>query len=416
VPEKIEHLQSEKWWLRGIQNTLSFLKISYLDSAKKKCAVSGIKLYGINDLDALNLLPEVYASEVNFYRPLLSKGISHYIDNISAELKLLKIDNEIFPMLITSGNYDNSYVCSPYANYYLIAIQNLQKIKSRFFKTIGTIGLSLYGNILKVGAINSVIYLNHSLLSTDLQNDDLSEEQIEQIVSILKSKYPKHSIVFRSINSQTCPELTRVLKTNGFNFIASRYIYLTDTKNADLFQTRILKSDLKLWKEKTYEVVEGKDFNAEDELRILDLYQMISLDHHSKLNPHLNLHYLQHLRQNSLLQFKGLRQNGKIEGFVGYYIKNKILHCSILGYDRESPHKNHLYRLLSTMLLLEATSNANTFHQSAGASFFKTTRRAKGFQEYQAVYTKHLPWTQRCTWGLVKVLINTFAIPFMKKY
>jgi len=411
---KTRLVQSEKWWLRWIQNVSSFTKPAILNSFAEEFKPSpDVVIYGINDLDQI---PDCAPLEKEYYKSLVQNGISHFIKNISAELSLIKVDTHFFPLLVASENYKDAYVCSPFGNYVLLALESLQSIRNPLLKKIGALGLYFLGKLIKATKINSVAYINHSLFSTDIQPDHLSLAQIEKIVSVLKAKYPNHSIIFRSLNSFGCPQLKEKLRICNFKFIASRLIYLTAANDRRLFQTRIIKGDLKLWNAKSYEIVPGTKFSTEDELRILELYSMLSIEHHSRCNPEININFIKLLIKNPLFQFKALKKDGKIDGFVGYYIQDKILHCPLLGYDKCSPKSNEIYRLLSTMLLIEAAANANIFHQSAGASFFKKTRRAKGFQEYQAVYSRHLMWKQRTAWFIIKTLLNVFAIPFMKKY
>lgn len=417
MPEKIEHLQTAKWWFRGLPAPFSFFKTSTLtNNAHQINDDLDIKFLDIKDIDLSSRHFKNNDLEANHYQSLLKNGVSHYVENIAGRLRLLKVGNTTLSLLITSDNYDNSYVCSPFGNYVLLGMESIDGIKNQFLKKLISSGITIFGKLLKASSINSAIYINHSLLSTDLQPEDLRKNYIEAIVSFLKKKYPRHAIIFRSINSHTCSRLEQNLKLCGFHFIASRQIFLTDVSDIELFKTRIIKSDLKLWKEKTHEVLEGKDLTHEDDLRILDLYKMNAIDHHSSLNPQINIHYIQLLKRNPSFHFKALRKNGIIEGVVGYYVKDKIFHCSLIGYDRKSPSSNQIYRLLSTMLLMEASQTANIFHQSAGASFFKKTRRAKNFQEFQAVYVKHLDWKQKSAWNFIRLVLNKFAIRLMKKY
>lgn len=354
--------------------------------------------------------------EVEYYQSLMQNSSSPYIENISAEINLLKVDNHLFPLLIASKNYQDSYVCSPYGHYIALALESLHLINSKWLQSLTQKGLETLGKIVQTTNINSTVYINHSLLSTDLHPNCLSPCKIKAVISFLKNKFPKHALIFRSINKNTCPHLHAELKSRGFKFIASRQIHTTRVKNPDLFKTRIIKSDLKLWNEKKHEVIFQNDFTEDDEQQILKLCHSLSIDHHSVWNPKASLHFLRLLKKDPLFQMKALKLNGKIEGVAGYHVKDEVLLCSIFGYDKLHPNRTHIYRLLSTMLLLEAADHAEIFHQSAGASFYKGIRRANSSQEYQAVYTKHLPFKQRLGWTILQKAINTFAVPFMKKY
>jgi len=101
---------------------------------------------------------------------------------------------------------------------------------------------------------------------------------------------------------------------------------------------------------------------------------------------------------------------------VGFTCRNGIMTCSLFGYDKVIPSQVALYRLLSTLLMLEAKERDLIFHQSAGASTYKKIRKAQDCIEYIAIYDKHLSLKQRLPWLLLTKLCNTLGIYFMKKY
>jgi hypothetical protein len=90
--------------------------------------------------------------------------------------------------------------------------------------------------------------------------------------------------------------------------------------------------------------------------------------------------------------------------------------CPIFGYLKDSPDSNTIYRILNTALLIEAQQERLLFNQSAGASFFKSIRRAEGCLEYMAVYTRHLPYSQRLVWSTLQLFMNSIGSKYMKKY
>ena len=159
-----------------------------------------------------------------------------------------------------------------------------------------------------------------------------------------------------------------------------------------------------------------RQLNAEEHERILYLYNLLSIEQHSRLNPQLNLSFIRLLIEEKILQIKALKKEGMIEGIVGYLVQGKTLFCPFIGFDKAHPDKSKLYRLLSTTLLMEARKNKFLMHQSAGASFYKTVRRATGYQEYLGVYTRHLPFKQKFAWGVLQGMMNLAAAPLMKKY
>lgn len=412
--DKPEAIEPPRRWVRLINAA-----IELISSIKKRQSIilSQSAAETLYTADNIHELQNGDLAEIDYLKCLVQHSVSHYIDNISAKVNLLKINDQLFPLLIASNNYEDSYVCSPYGHYISLALESLFLLKNKWLKKAVTYGLKSFGLLVKAGEINSVVYLNHSLFSTDLQCDALPIEEIERVISVLKNKFPRHAIIFRSLNSQTCPALQNQLQSTGFKLIASRQIYLTQMNDPALFRTRIIKSDLRLWDESACQIIEHKDFTEEDEKRILELYTLLAIDSHSTLNPKINLNFFKLMKKHpTLFKLQALKKGDKIEGVVGYYIKQQTLVCSFFGYDKRKQNKTEIYRLLSTLLLLEAKKKAKIFHQSAGASFYKSIRRAQGLQEYHAVYMKHLPIKQQLTWHAVKAIMNTLAVPFMKKY
>ncbi len=376
-----------------------------------------LKLY---DAANINLLPWPDTEEARFAKrylvPLIKQGTKYFIDNIDADLRVLQVDSHIIPLLIVKNDYANAYVCSPYAHYISLALESLFVIKSPMLRKAAEKMLIGFGKLLKQGDINQIVYVNHWLLSTDLYPKTLTTQQIGCITAFLKEEFPQYAIAFRSLNAKTNSPLQSSLKMCGFERIASRQIYLTNTKDQALFNTRIIKSDLRLWNDKDYEVIETKQLTSNDYDRILSLYKTVSLEHHSHLNPQLNMNFIKLMIEQGFLKIKALRKNGVIDGIVGYHTRNHIFMCPFFGYDKSHADKNRIYRLLSTLLLLEAAKNHNTFHQSAGASFYKKIRRAAGQQEYMSVYSAHLSLKQRFSWWSLKAVMNTAGPIFMKKY
>lgn len=368
----------------------------------------------IDRLDWPNNEDGYYARKFLF--PLIKNGIHFYIDNIHADVFALKIDQLVFPVTVTNDNYINSYVCSPYSHYISFGKEFVSLIGNRFYaKSVKSL-LSGLGKIGRLGHINAVVYVNNWLFSTDLYPKEISPQQISAIVNLLKNRFPDHAIAFRSLNSMTNAPLQLSLKKQGFDLIASRHVYLTDTAHETLFHTRILKSDLKLRKECSYEILNETQISRKDCSKLLDLYNSLYIIQHSTLQPQYNIRYIQLLFDQGLLSFKAVKQNGIFLGIAGYYERNGILMCPFFGYDKSHPEHNIVYRILNTELLLEAKKRTLIFHQSAGASVYKKIRRAEGHLESMAIYTQHLPFKQKLAWKILILFINKIAPKYMKKY
>lgn len=345
--------------------------------------------------------------------PLVKDGAAAYFHNIKTEMMVLKVDDLVLPITINDFESDNSYVCSFY-NYYIgLGSINASTIKNKLLRYLTTKFLMSLGIILKLGNIDKIVSVNNWLFSTNLY-PKLNDSQILSIREFIQQKFPKHAIVFRSINKVDKNSPLNTLRNSKFHLIASRQIFLNDTKETTFFESRLFKGDLKLLKKTDYILDDLK--NDFESTKILSLYNEIYLDKYSKLNPQLNEKFVKLLIQHQIFNFKTLQKNDRIDGVIGYYSAHGVMSSPFFGYNTKVPQQANLYRLLSTVLTLEAKNKKQLYNQSSGASFYKSIRKANPTIEYSAVYIKHLSLSSRFMWKTLKVVINTFGIHWMKKY
>lgn len=394
-----------------------FFSFDYLKNPSKENSFSD--LVEICDLETIKEFKWPANHDVEetkkFFLPFIKKGSRYYIDNIQTEIKLVKVKNHLLPFTVNFAEYDNSYVCSPYSYYVTYAEETLKASSSKWLKTFAQGGLWVLAKLFQKTHFNKVIILNNWLCSTNLL-PCLQKQEIALLTHYFKKNYPQHALIFRSIDQKTNPDSFSALKQLQFQMVASRQIFYTDTKRKEVFESRLFKSDLKLLQQSGYEVVEQPCLTTEEMQRILDLYNQVFIHKYSKLNPQINKNFLSLAIKQNFLQIIVLKKEGRIDGVVGYTCRNGMMTCSLFGYDKTLSPKTALYRLLSTLLMTKARELDVIFHQSAGASTYKSIRKAKNCIEYLAVYHQHLPIRRKVPWWLLKGLCNTLGIYFMKKY
>jgi hypothetical protein len=350
-----------------------------------------------------------------FLTPFIQNGVATYIENVLTEMRVLAMDDLILPITINGGEYDNSYVCSPYSYFISYARQSLDVLHSSWLCYLMNSFLAGLGKIFRHFEINKVVIVNNWLFSTNLY-PKLSSEQVMKIAQFLHQFFPKHAIVFRSVDSYLNPICYQTLKQIGYEYIATRQVFFIDPHASNLFDSRIFKSDLKLLKNSGYKIIDGDQLTAGEIPRLLELYRDLSIHKYSDLNPKFNEEFLRLVLSKKIMNFKVLKKGECIDGVVGYVEINGKMYCPFFGYDRDLPKEAALFRLLSTVLMLEAYHRRCLFHQSAGASIFKKIRRAQSCIEYTAVYYKHLPLQRQIPWLLVKNLYNSIGKIYMKRY
>ncbi len=350
-----------------------------------------------------------------FLTPLIKQGVKAYIENVQTDLRVLVCDDVVLPVTINEAEYDNSYVCSPYSYYISYAKESLDHLVSGWLKNAFSGLLWGMAKLLKRCGVNKVVIVNNWMVSTNLY-PQLEPKQIERIASFLQSKFPSHAIIFQSVDAQTNPVCYQTLNQVGFDYIASRQIYVLDPRQTSLFDSRLFKSDLKLLNQSGYEIIDAEQLTDQDIPRLIGFYRDLYVQKYSSLIPQFNENFLRLALLNQSLTFKALRKDGRIDGVIGYVTRNQMMFCPFFGYDRTLSKEISLYRLLSTMLMLEAYERQLVFHLSAGASASKKMRKAVGGIEYIAVYHQHLKMKNRLPWLALKKVCNSIGINYMEKY
>lgn len=347
--------------------------------------------------------------------PLVRHGISHFVNNINAKMAVLLVDDLVIPITINEFTSNNSFVTSPYSQYVSYAYVIEKKINNPLVRHSFKFLLNFYSSLMRFGDLDKVVIVNNWLLTTN-PYPKLDKKKIQSIGEFLKSRFPQHAIVFRSIVSQTCKDCYLALKENRYQFIASKYVYITDGSDEEVFKTRIFKSDLNFLKKSPFKLVPSAEIQAEEANHLYQLYKNLYIDKHSSVNPHYNSNFFQLLLKSKALNLLIVKQEQNFEGIAAYFCSDGKMISPFVGYNLIDAEKKGIYRYLSTTLLLEAQRQAALFNQSAGGSFYKQIRRAKGSMEYTAVDDSHLPFYRRLPWRVLRFFINTIGSSLMKKY
>lgn len=372
------------------------------------------KLYDLHTIESLNwpTHPETVRTK-EYLTSLIKNGVDHYVGNIKTDFRLLHIDDLVLPITINEQEYDNSHVCSIYAHYVLFGHEYIDTFHP-FFKWSCKPFLHALSRMFKWGRMNKMIIVNNWLFSTCLY-PQLDERQVLEIRNLLLKQFPDHVICFHSVNHQENKELYLSLKKSRFEYLASRQVFYFNPEPAEVFSSRIFKSDLKLLKESGYEILENRDIPLDQAAKLLELYNQVYIEKHSKHHPYLNDRFIRLALSDETLQIRALRKEGKIDAMCGFYIRNGVMVSPFLGYDTSQKEKS-LYRLISTVLFLESKNRNLLFHLSAGASFYKKIRRGQQRIEFQGIYIKHLPLRRRLLWKILKGTINLVGLQLMKFY
>ncbi len=341
---------------------------------------------------------------------------SKFIDNIQTDFQIIKVNKTILPLSVNNKEYQNSYVVSPYTAFILYSFDEIKKISNCFVRIILKTLILLFDKFFKAFNVNRVVMINNWLLSTNLY-PELQAQDVKQIITLLSQRYPKHVLVFRSLNGYSNATLISNLKKLGCILSASRQVYVFDPSKNNYLKRNNCKNDLRLLKNSSYNVVEHDALNENDYQRIVELYNMLYLEKYSVYNPQFNYKFIKLAHQKRFLTMMGFRNsNGRLDGIIGYFKVGNIITAPLVGYDIHLPKEKGLYRLLMIYLLKKTKEENLLLNLSSGASGFKKLRGGQPHIEYSGIYVKHLPLYSRLFWRFLQLLTNYIAEPILKKY
>jgi hypothetical protein len=349
-----------------------------------------------------------------YLAPMLAEGTQASIENVATRLFVLVWDDLVLPVTVNDAEYDNCYVVAPFNHYVTYAKEELRMLGEQALLDGVLSGL---GGLLQLGEINKTVQVNNWMLSTNLY-PDLTASQLLAIRDLVLARFPDHAVVFRSINTVLGPALLETFKDQGYLPIASRRLYYMWPDRPEFFdknQRKIWKKDLKLFETGPYEraVITEADLP-----RILEVYNQLYLDKYSRHNPRFTLAFVERAFREQTLELRALRhkQTGRIDGAIGFFIRNGAMTTPLFGYDISLPQELGLYRMLSMLTYLEARERHLLLNQSSGAGNFKRTRGGRPNIEYSVVYERHLWPHRRLAWQGLAQAINGVAVPLLERY
>jgi len=336
-----------------------------------------------------------------YVEALVRDGASVFLDNARVSVRALAVDDVVVPLVICEPGYANGDVCSPHTHYVLYTIEEFHKrhplIPLWCVRVLASASAALFRGV----AIDRVVYVNNWLFPTN-PHQPFSSEQIEAVKRHLISRYPRHAIVFRTVNPRLHAEHSERLRACGFEMVKSRKIYLLDVDGPQFKERTNAKRDLRLLETSPYTVVGNERLRASDFPRLETLFRGLYLDKHSYLNPQFSRRFFEFMWRHDQLTYRALRKDGQIDGFVCFWVRGNLLTSAAMGYDVTTPRRLGLYRQVIALLIKEAQERKALLNMSAGAGRFKELRGAIPYAEYDAVYMRHLLPHRQIAWRLLQ--------------
>lgn len=343
--------------------------------------------------------------------------VEELVANLTTKVERLDLDGMRVPLTVNGGGVPgNCYICDPVTGYIDYAIAETRNFSGYPLLKQMLIGLiHVTSPLVRATGLDRAVTVNNWLFSTN-PAPQIDRLTIKTLRDNLTTRFPKHAIILRSLNTYCDADLLNTLMETGFQLVPSRQVYLFDGRNAPKLG-RDLKNDMRLLKNAPYEHVTNDDIEPRDYARCAELYRLLYLEKYTPLNPQYSAAFIAEMHRRGLIELEGLRDNnGMLAAFGGRFQVGNTLTQPLLGYDTSRPQKDGLYRLISFMAQQCAQDRGLLFNMSAGAADFKRLRGAVPAIEYSAVYARHLPIRQWMALQVMAGVLSKIGVPLLKRF
>ncbi|MCG7420571.1 GNAT family N-acetyltransferase [Macrococcus epidermidis] len=319
------------------------------------------------------------------YIQYMMDGIHRGIENVHARIEVILLNGQLIPYSVKDGDKNASWIHSFTGQYIDEMISEVNRME------MPNIVRSLAHQLLNVGRTvlgltgEKTVTVFPSFMSTTMY-EDFQFDQLQEITRILVARFPKHAIIYRTLNDKFHQDKMKQLDDVGYEAMISRAIYIFDpddkhTKN----ERKDLKKDMKRFEKSgltfTYEL-------REDEFhQLMPLYKQVYLDKYSDFNPHYTEDFFKFLYKEMELTWFILKDNERIVSFMGVSQTDNVLFPAYFGMDQSV---KGLYFMTSGLLYHFAKEYGYKINNSAGAKDYKLARGSRPYLEYHYIYYKHL--------------------------
>ncbi len=322
--------------------------------------------------------------------------------NVSARTTTYQQSGVSIPTTLVDNITPNCYTVSPYTMLIGYGQDELIKLPS-YLRPPLRLALKAFSAYLHRTDMDKVQILNNFCLSTNILSREFQALDMHQLTDIACQRNPEHAVLIRSVNAKQHRSLMEQLSQNGWQWVASRQVYLVNDMPSSL-KTKDNIKDIKLLTDPRYHF--HTPHTEADYAQAEYWYNQLYLNKYSSQNVQFTARGLQALHEAKILDLYLLYDNElqRHVGAIGMVSDKDYMTVPIVGYDIERPQKEALYRRLVVFSLNQAHQQGKWLNQSAGAPNFKRNRGAEAAIEYTAVYTAHLPKYRQRVWrGLVKL-------------
>ena len=337
-------------------------------------------------------------------------GTSHYVGNVDADVSLLRVDEQLMPVVVArrhgrrNGARPLAAICSERSHYAEYTREEMTKRHPEVAAWLLGLAFQPFSAMLRFGELDRVVYVNHWLLTTN-PVARFRRDQLSAIVDELTRRFPKAAIVFRGLMPRLYPNQFKLFQGVGFRMVRHRRVWVVEDCELACRESKELRRDVRLSDQHGYEILSDPEIIANEAERIAELYQGLYIHKHSHLNPYFNPAFVPLTLDEGLLTYRAFRsKDGSIDAFKAWHIRNGVMTGAVVGYDRHLPRSLGLYRQAMALQSREAARLGLKLVLSGGVGEFKRLRGADPHEEHEAVWDRHLSPRRKLPWVILERL------------
>lgn len=352
--------------------------------------MTGVRIAAVSD-------PELTWDEPavgRYLRALEDLGPDGALANARFRLAALSLPDRTFPLVLPEGR-QGCWLTSPTVTHGR-ALRD--EIRRRLTGVQALAALAAGGTmeaLLAASRADRTVYVNHLLFSTSLYGG-WTGDGLEAALAALRAAWPDRAILWRSLNTADHADLLERMAAHGARLLPSRIVWRLPDPARQWARRTDVRADLKLAAAGGFRFEPLQAPSHADIERMVRLYEDVYLAKYSQANPAYRPAALKAAVETGVLRLVQVRApDGEVVAFSADHIHGRELSSPLLGYDRDRPASDGLYRIAMAAPVQHAVAEGLAVNYSAGAERFKRHRGATPALEYLAVFDDHLPLRRR---------------------
>ena len=325
-----------------------------------------------------------------YLRALDALGPDGALSNARVSLAALQLPDRTFPLVLPEGR-QQCWLTSLTVTHGRALRDEIGRHLTGAQALAAHAACSVMEALLKGAHADRAVYVNHLLFSTSLYGG-WDGSGLGEALTALRSEWPDRAILWRSLNTADHAALLDQMRAHGARLLPSRIVWRLPDPARQWAPRTDAKADLRLADAGGYSLEPLTAPTLDQIEHLLRLYAGVYLDKYSTANPAYTPAALMAAVETGVLDLIQVRaQDNAVTAFSADHVHGHELSSPMLGYDRDRPRSDGLYRIAMAAPVQRAISDGLAVNYSAGAERFKRHRGATPALEYMAVFDSHLP-------------------------